>query len=304
MRVGLIGLGDIAQKAYLPVVANYPGITPVLCTRNPETLAYLKGKYRISETYTSTNSLIDSGIDAAMLHSNTESHPEIVETLLNKNIPVFVDKPLSYQIDDTERLLNLANQKNLTLFVGFNRRYAPLINAIHESDPTHIRLQKNRANLPAIPRVFILDDFIHVIDTLRHLSTGNSPITDWQDIQVNSYFRGDLLANIQVQWRSNNTLLTGSMNRICGVTEEQLEFFGQEQMWRIQSLSHGWHHRSQGKAELGFNDWQQTLYKRGFVDMVQAFIEQVTHNQIPDNQAEDILITHQLCEQVLNQITL
>ena len=35
LRVGLIGLGDIAAKAYLPVLAADAGIEPVLITRDP-----------------------------------------------------------------------------------------------------------------------------------------------------------------------------------------------------------------------------------------------------------------------------
>lgn len=38
MKVGCIGLGDIAQKAYLPVLTTRPGIELHLQTRNPDTL--------------------------------------------------------------------------------------------------------------------------------------------------------------------------------------------------------------------------------------------------------------------------
>ena len=38
MRIGIIGLGDIAQKAYLPVLNEKEGIELVLCTRNKEKL--------------------------------------------------------------------------------------------------------------------------------------------------------------------------------------------------------------------------------------------------------------------------
>lgn len=38
MKIAMIGLGDIAQKAYLPVLAQWPDIELVLCTRNPKVL--------------------------------------------------------------------------------------------------------------------------------------------------------------------------------------------------------------------------------------------------------------------------
>ncbi|RBL80431.1 gfo/Idh/MocA family oxidoreductase, partial [Streptomyces cavourensis] len=38
MKVGCIGLGDIAQKAYLPVLTAVPGVELHLQTRTPATL--------------------------------------------------------------------------------------------------------------------------------------------------------------------------------------------------------------------------------------------------------------------------
>ena len=41
MRIAMIGLGDIAQKAYLPLLASDERVTPLLCTRNPSVLEKL-----------------------------------------------------------------------------------------------------------------------------------------------------------------------------------------------------------------------------------------------------------------------
>lgn len=40
MKVAMIGLGDIAQKAYLPVLAQLPDVELILCTRNQHTLQH------------------------------------------------------------------------------------------------------------------------------------------------------------------------------------------------------------------------------------------------------------------------
>ncbi|TQV73472.1 Gfo/Idh/MocA family oxidoreductase [Exilibacterium tricleocarpae] len=296
MRIALIGLGDIAQKAYLPLLAANADITPVLCTRNAAILTSLSRQYRITETYTDLEALIKSAPAGAMVHSSTDSHPAIVAKLLNAGIAVFVDKPLSYHADESERLLALAATKQLPLFVGFNRRYAPLIRSIDSHPATQIRLQKNRARQPADARVFIFDDFIHVLDTLRFLGGGETA-----DLQVEAFYQQTLLAAIQVHWQWQQTLLAGSMNRISGVTEEILEFFGCEQKWQIKNLSGGWHYRDNHKVELGFSDWEHTLHKRGFMDMIEAFLQQVEAGTSPADQYSDILATHRLCERVLAQ---
>ena len=69
-----------------------------------------------------------------------------------------------------EKLVALAEKKNLILMVGFNRRYAPAYQKLKElQDPNMIIMQKNRKSLPGDVRTFIFDDFIHVIDTLLFL---------------------------------------------------------------------------------------------------------------------------------------
>ncbi|MCV6606503.1 MAG: Gfo/Idh/MocA family oxidoreductase, partial [Porticoccaceae bacterium] len=238
--------------------------------------------------------------DAAMVHSSTESHPAIVETLLEAGIPVFVDKPISYQLPESEALAELAERKNLPLFVGFNRRYAPLISGIDEPRPVHVQLQKNRPNQPNDARTFVLDDFIHVIDTLRFLSnTQRLP-----DIDIQVHWRNSDLAAVQVQWRNGDTLVTGAMNRICGVAEEQLQLFGQLRKWTVNNLRHGWLNENGKKPlALGFNDWEPTLVKRGFHAMFQAFLERVEQGGCNTEELKDALQTHRLCEKILTGIS-
>ena len=119
-RIALIGLGDIAKKAYLPIVANHSKIVPILCTRDKKVLKQLAYQYRISETYSDIDELIKAQPDAVMIHSSTESHFTLVSKLLNAGIPVFVDKPLCYSLSEAETLLNLSAQKEVLLYLGFN----------------------------------------------------------------------------------------------------------------------------------------------------------------------------------------
>jgi len=49
IKIGIIRLGDISTKSYLPVLSEKEGIELVLCTRNVGTLNSLSKKYRIQE---------------------------------------------------------------------------------------------------------------------------------------------------------------------------------------------------------------------------------------------------------------
>src|SRR5688572_24204898 len=124
LKIGVIGLGSIAQKAYLPVLSKRE-LEVHLFTRDQVKLRDIGGKYRFSNLHDSLDSMTIAGIQAAFVHTATDSHEEIVTKLLNSNIHVFVDKPITYDFASAERLLTLARKNGVILEVGFNRRYAP-----------------------------------------------------------------------------------------------------------------------------------------------------------------------------------
>ena len=95
LKIGVIGLGDIAQKAYLPIL-NKKELEVHLYTRDQIKLQNLGAQYRFNNLHDSLDSLISSGIQAAFVHTATASHDDIVTRLLNSNIHVFVDKPITY----------------------------------------------------------------------------------------------------------------------------------------------------------------------------------------------------------------
>lgn len=298
IRIALIGLGRIAQKAYLPILANHSKVDPILCTRNTHTLNNLSNQFRINKTCSSLDELILTKPDAAMVHSSTESHALIISKLLKAKIPVFVDKPLSYSLEESERILDIAAKNRIPLYIGFNRRFAPLIKSLSEvANPIQISWQKNRVNLAGNPRNFIFDDFIHVIDSLRFLGKGAI-----QNINVVSRVKDEKLENIQVQWQQGETLLLGGMNRISGITEERVDFFSEGNKWVINNLNSGTHFTKEEENTLKFDSWESTLYKRGFVNMIEDWINILQERSYDPESIEDIWETHQLCETILNKV--
>ena len=59
MRVGIVGLGDIAEKAWLPVLLAQDGVEPVLVTRDERRLAGLQARHRVREGHRSVDLALD-----------------------------------------------------------------------------------------------------------------------------------------------------------------------------------------------------------------------------------------------------
>ncbi|MFF7724986.1 Gfo/Idh/MocA family protein [Streptomyces sp. NPDC008001] len=293
MKVGCIGLGDIAQKAYLPVLTAQPGLELHLHTRTAATVRRVAETHRIPEAqcHTELGSLLAAGLDAAFVHAATAAHPELVTRLLEAGVPVYVDKPLAYDLATSERLVRLARERGVSLAVGFNRRYAPSYAQCLDHPRDLILMQKNRTGLPEDPRTLVLDDFIHVVDTLRFLAP--RPV---DHVDVRARVRGGLMHHVVLQLSGDGFTAIGTMNRRSGSGEEVLEVSGQDTKRQVLNLSDVVDHKGQPSTRRR-GDWVPVSRQRGIEQAVLAFLDAVRAGKVLD--AEDALRTHELCERIV-----
>ncbi|WP_369221657.1 Gfo/Idh/MocA family protein [Streptomyces sp. R39] len=296
MKVGCIGLGDIAQKAYLPVLATQPGLEIHLQTRTPAALDRVADSLRLpaGRRHATLDSLLAQDLDAAFVHAATVAHPEIVTRLLEAGVPTYVDKPLAYRLADSERLVTLAETRNVSLSVGFNRRHAPGYVQCADHPRELILMQKNRIGLPEEPRTMILDDFIHVVDTLRFLAPG--PV---EDVTVRARVADGLLHHVVLQLAGDGFTALGVMNRLSGSAEEILEVSGQDTKRQVLNLAEVIDHKGQPTVRRR-GDWVPVARQRGIEQAVLAFLDAVRARKVLS--ARDALATHELCEQVVREV--
>jgi virulence factor len=298
MKIGIVGLGDIAKKAYLPVLSEKEGIQLVLCTRNAETLTRLSNKYRIQETAQNMDELLSKNIDAAIVSTATEGHFEVAERLLQNGIHTYIDKPISMNFHETQRIVNLAKEKELIAMVGFNRRFIPHVQELKKhGKPSLIIMQKNRFAAPDFVRRFVVEDFIHVVDTLRFLMD-----TEVKDIKVEYLKNGDQLNQLVIQLIGEECIAIGVMNRNGGATEEVIEYMTGHEKLVVNSLVETTRYHNKEIGITKFGDWEPTLYKRGFYQLMDHFLTCVKTNTTPDPSIDDSLITHDICEKIVKFI--
>lgn len=298
IKVGVIGLGSIAAKAYLPIYGALEGVEFHFQTRNNEKLQEIGNKYRFTNLHSSRQSLIESGITGAFVHSATESHEAIVRELLEHDIHVFVDKPITFDYESSRKLTELAAEKGKILMTGFNRRYAPSYNELKAVDnPSIVIVQKNRMRLPRDLQTFVWDDFIHVVDTITYLFP--FPI---ENIIVNARFHENMVQHAVVQFLSQGRTAIGIMNRDNAISEEIAEVMGPYEKRTVYNLSNLIISRGLEEIETRRNDWEPTLTQRGFEQMVDDFIQALKSNRQPMISAVDALVTHELCQRIMDEL--
>lgn len=297
MKIGMIGIGDIAQKAYLPILGTRQDIELSICSRNQQVVDQIGQQYRIDRRYSTVEELIDSRIDAAFVHAATEAHPAILRDLIQAGIHVCVDKPVAYTLQETEELVGLAKDRGVQLMVGFNRRFAPMYRQAQEEIPLpdSVLMQKNRVQPLSDVRKTIFDDFIHVVDTLLFY------LGDAEAITFRTKVENGLLHYVILQLANGQTTGIGIMNRHTGVNEEIVEVMGHPKKIEIHNLNQAKIFTSNQEQHCKFDDWAPILYRRGFVGMIDHFIQCVHSRQEPVTSGASTLRTHEICERIVSQ---
>lgn len=298
MRIGVLGIGDIATKGYLPVLANVKDVQVIPCTRNADTLKEVMERYHLSEGYTDVDEFLSKDLDGVYVTAATSAHYALSIKVIDAGIPLHLDKPISLDYTETQNLVEYAQAKNNFLMIGFNRRFVPIVKKVHnEGKPDIVVYQKNRDMHPDNLRRFIVEDFVHVVDTTRYLLQD-----EIVELRVHGKKEGDTLLHVVVNMitPSNQGILI--MNYLNGVTEEIIEVSHPHKKSIIRNLAQLEVYDHSDFIKKPESDWIPTLKKRGFEDLRDAFLNAIKTKAPSPVDGPDALRTHQLCEEIVTKL--
>jgi predicted dehydrogenase/threonine dehydrogenase-like Zn-dependent dehydrogenase len=133
LAIGFIGAGNYASSMLLPHLARLKTVhlAHVATTRS---LSAVNAQRRFGFTTASTTAdavLDDKSLDAIFIVTRHHTHADLVCRALETGKAVFVEKPLALTRDELQRILDVVvSTGNDRLMVGFNRRFAPLLEAM------------------------------------------------------------------------------------------------------------------------------------------------------------------------------
>lgn len=296
MKIGVIGLGNIAQKAYLPTYVKLQDQADFyFATRNPKVQQELKAKYHLNMNST-IEELFAAEIDACFIHSATTSHYQLAKACLEKGIHVFMDKPASEKLAEVAELQKLAEEKQLLLMIGFNRRFAPMVQELKKiPEKRMILLQKNRVAAKEKTAFVIYDLFLHLIDTAVYLLDAPIQKIDSRIREKDGYLE---TAMLRLETATETALLT--MDLRSGANTETYQITSPEGTYLLNDLVHLQKFSAEQTTKT-FGDWETTLYKRGFEQMVINFIDALKTGEQQQLQQRDVFLSHKLCQAMLQE---
>lgn len=297
LRIGMVGLGGIAQKAWLPVLSAASrwqlagAFSPTRAKAQPVCDAY-----RIP--YIGSLGELAARCDAVFVHSSTASHYAVVSELLKAGVHVCVDKPLAENLADAERLVELAARKKLTLMVGFNRRFAPRYRELKSRlvNAASLRMDKHRANSvgPQDLRFTLLDDYLHVVDTALWLAGGAAQLQGGI-LQTND--RGEM-CYAEHHFTHQQTQMTTSMHRRAGSEREWVQAVTDGGIYQVSGMRDWQEECGAGIVIPPVPGWQTTLEQRGFVGCAHHFIDCVANQTPPETAGEQALLAQRIVEKL------
>ncbi|MBP2170934.1 virulence factor [Erwinia toletana] len=297
LRIGVVGLGGIAQKAWLPVVSKTDGwILAGAFSPNQQKAQIICDSYRMP-CFSALQPLAEQ-CDAVFVHSSTATHFAIVGELLRAGVDVCVDKPLAATLSEAEQLVELAHKRGRKLMVAFNRRFAPRYLQLRDSmvNPASIRMDKHRSDSvgPHDLRFTLLDDYLHVVDTALWLGGGAGSLRHGS-LQTNE--AGEMLY-AEHHFTVGQTQVTTSMHRRAGSQRESVIAVCDSSVYQINDMR-DWQQETAGKLLMDpIPGWQTTLAQRGFEGAAHHFIACVQNQTAPQTSGEQALLAQRVVEKM------
>ncbi|MGW3409178.1 bi-domain-containing oxidoreductase [Streptomyces sp. NPDC000888] len=155
VRLAFVGAGNYATSMLLPHLAQREGVElSTVVTTTALSAANAQRKFGFAEATTDLDAVLgDKSIDAVFVVTRHSSHAELTRQALLAGKTVFVEKPLALTEDELAGVLAAVEESgNDRLQVGFNRRFAPLLQEAKErfgtrTGPASLRYLVNAGKL-------------------------------------------------------------------------------------------------------------------------------------------------------------
>jgi len=126
MKILVVGYGSIGKRHVKNLLENSDSEI-IICTKNKNLEKFDMNRVKIVK---SLKKAMNENITCALITNNTSEHVETATKLINKNIDIFIEKPLSNSIEGISNLLKLVKKKKIITLMACNLRFHPCIEKI------------------------------------------------------------------------------------------------------------------------------------------------------------------------------
>lgn len=302
LKVGIVGVGNIAAIAQLPTLADRDDVELAAVVTRREDPSPLLRRWPFEAAYATVEEMVEgSRLDAVFVLTPRHQHVAAVEHCLNAGLDVFCEKPLATRAEDAVRLADLAEARDRILMVGLNRRFAPVYEAgraaFGHAGAAFCVAQKNR-NGSEFRATF--ENSIHMVDLLRWYCGGTPVAVTASAIAPDQWQEDGVSALVQFDNGHSGVLIAA---RNAGRWEEKLDAYGSDTSVYIEapdrlSVSRQNETTVREMRSEAFG-WNTATKSFGFARAVEHFIDRVRDRAEPLTSGREAALTQLLLDEIL-----
>jgi predicted dehydrogenase/threonine dehydrogenase-like Zn-dependent dehydrogenase len=239
--IGIIGAGNFTKMTMLPALQKVGASFKNIASASGVTGTALARKYGFAQSTTDYKEILsDPEIDLVMITTRHNSHAAQVAETLRAGKHVFVEKPLALTHEQLDEVIAACDQvKNVTVNVGFNRRFSPHSVAVKQalgSGHMNIIATMNAGFIPATSWVHdlatgggrIIGEACHFID-LCSFFTGSEVVAVCMNAMGTSPSLNTDNASILLKYADgSNAVINYFANGSKAYAKERIEIYSQE----------------------------------------------------------------------------
>ena len=132
MKIGVIGLGYWGPNLVRNFLANQDVKQVIGCDTRKERLQFIKERFPAAKLITDCHELLDSDVDAVVIATPVDTHFKFAKKALEAGKHIWVEKPFTASTAEAEELIEIAERKNLKIFVDHTFIYNGAVRKMRE----------------------------------------------------------------------------------------------------------------------------------------------------------------------------
>ena len=132
MKIGIIGLGYWGPNLVRNFLANHDVKEVIGCDTRKERLQFIKERFPAAKLITDCRELLDSDVDVVVIATPVDTHFKFAKKALEAGKHIWVEKPFTSSVTEAEELIEIADRKNLKIFVDHTFIYNGAVRKMRE----------------------------------------------------------------------------------------------------------------------------------------------------------------------------
>ncbi|GHU02726.1 oxidoreductase [Spirochaetia bacterium] len=239
-KIGIIGAGNFTMSTMIPALMKANASIKYIASA--QGLSAKIAAKKVKAEYASSNYkeiLEDPKINLMLITTRHNTHAKMVLDCLNADKNVFVEKPLCLNENELSEIITSYHQRNVTVTVGFNRRFSPFAVKMKEllgSSPMNITATMNAGYIP--PEMWVHDlsigggriigEACHFIDLCSFLSGSKVTSVCMNSMGTHPAENTDNVSIILKYENGTNAALHYFANGSKTYSKERVEVYSQE----------------------------------------------------------------------------